>query len=340
MKARGFQGPLYRVARLDVRQQLHDDPQVKFRLAVLEKFEELNREHGVPVRDAARLVGVPRSTLYDWRRRYRRRGLAGLLPRSRRPRRVRRRQWDPALRKRLVELRRQYPGWGKRKLTVLLRREGWAVSENTVGRILSDLLRRGRIERSPRRVKRRRKPRTRTWATRGWAGLRSGVGRVLQLDTMSVGLCPGVSVKQFTAVDVASRYLVGALFRRATAKNARAFLSAVLNKMPFPVERIQVDGGSEFCAEFEAACAELGLPLIVLPPYSPRMNTRVEYVHGTCRRELYECVRMEEDLQQARRQWAKWETVYNRIRPHESLDLMTPLEYVKTHSPSEACSDM
>ena len=320
MKVKGFQGALYRVARLDMRQQLHDDPQVAFRRAALETFEELNREHGVPVRDAARLVGVPRSTLYDWRRRYRRRGLAGLLPRSRRPRRVRRRQWDPALRKRLVELRRQYPGWGKRKLTVLLRR--------------------GRIGRSPRRVKRRRKPRTRTWATRGWAGLRSGVGRVLQLDTMSVGLCPGVSVKQFTAVDVASRYLVGALFRRATAKNARAFLSAVLNKMPFPVERIQVDGGSEFCAEFEAACAELGLPLIVLPPYSPRMNTRVEYVHGTCRRELYECVRMEEDLRQARRQWAKWETVYNQIRPHESLDLMTPLEYVKTHSPSEACSDM
>ncbi|MCY3853375.1 MAG: integrase core domain-containing protein [Gammaproteobacteria bacterium] len=43
---------------------------------------------------------------------------------------------------------------------------------------------------------------------------------------------------------------------------------------------------------------------------------------------------------QARRQWAKWEAAYNRVRPHESLDLMTPLEHVKVHPPSEACSDM
>ena len=33
-------------------------------------------------------------------------------------------------------------------------------------------------------------------------------------------------------------------------------------------------------------------PLIVLLPHSPKMNTRVEYVHGTCRRELYECTKM------------------------------------------------
>ena len=66
--------------------------------------------------------------------------------------------------------------------------------------------------------------------------------------------------KPFTAVDVASRYLVGKLYARA----------------------IQVNGGSECCAEFEAACQQRQLPLIVLPPYSPKLNTRVEYVHGTC----------------------------------------------------------
>lgn len=34
--------------------------------------------------------------------------------------------------------------------------------------------------------------------------------------------------------------------------------------MPFPVKAVQIDGGSEFKAEFEEACAAASLPLFVL----------------------------------------------------------------------------
>jgi putative transposase len=39
--------------------------------------------------------------------------------------------------------------------------------------------------------------------------------------------------------------------------------------MPFPVKVIQVDGGSEFMAEFETAYQAKGVALCVLPPRSP-----------------------------------------------------------------------
>ena len=110
--------------------------------------------------------------------------------------------------------------------------------------------------------------------------------------------------------------------------------------MPFPIRGIQVVGGGEFCAEFEQACQERKIPLIVLPPYSPKMNTWVEYVHGTCRREFHECTEMAADLEAVRRQWAEWEDVYNRVRPHEILDLKTPIEYITRQSSSKACSHM
>ena len=100
------------------------------------------------------------------------------------------------------------------------------------------------------------------------------------------------------------------------------------------------DGGSEFCAEFEQACRERQIPLIVLPPYSLKLNSRVEYVHGTCRREFYECTEMAADLEGARRQWAGWEDTYNRVRPHESLGLKTPVQYISSRSSSRACSHM
>lgn len=340
MKARGFRRGLYRLARLGVRQKLYDDPEVQVRLAALEQFRDLNQTHGIPVREAARLIGVPLSNLYRWRKRCRANRVGGLRSRSRRPRRCPRKRWSPALTRRLIQLRKQYPGWGKRKLAVLLQREGYAVSESTVGRRISDLLRRGRIARSPRRARRERLPRTRPWAKRGWGGLVKTVGQVVQVDTMTVTPHYGFRFKQFTAVDVASRHLVGALYARATATCAARFLGQVLARMPFPVRAIQVDGGSEFHAEFEQACQARAIPLIVLPPRSPKMNSRVEYVHGTCRREFYECTEMAADLEGARRQWSVWEDTYNRVRPHESLDLKTPIEYITRQSSSRACSHM
>lgn len=340
MKARGFRRGLYRLARLGVRQKLYDDPEVQVRLAALEQFRALNQTHGIPVREAAELIGVPLANLYRWRKRYRANRVGGLRSRSRRPRRCPRRRWSPELTRRLIQLRKQYPSWGKRKLTVLLQREGYAVSESTVGRRISDLLRRGRIARSPRRARRERLPRTRPWAKRGWGGLVKTVGKVVQIDTMTVTPHYGFRFKQFTAVDVASRYLVGALYARATATCAARFLDQVLARMPFPVRAVQVDGGGEFCAEFERACQERSLPLIVLPPRSPKMNSRVEYVHGTCRREFYECTEMAADLEGARRQWSVWEDTYNWVRPHESLDLKTPIEYITRQSSSRACSHM
>ena len=58
--------------------------------------------------------------------------------------------------------------------------------------------------------------------------------------------------------------------RQAAAKNAAGFLGrAVLAGMPDPIKAIQINGGSEFMAVFETACAAKKIPLYVLPPRSP-----------------------------------------------------------------------
>ena len=86
--------------------------------------------------------GVSRATLYRWRKRFDPRDLPTLQERTRRPRRVRQPTWSPELVKAVLQLREQYPRWGKAKLAVLLRREGLVTSVSTVGRILADLKRR------------------------------------------------------------------------------------------------------------------------------------------------------------------------------------------------------
>ncbi len=50
---------------------------------------------------------------------------------------------------------------------------------------------------------------------------------------------------------------------------------------------IQVDGGSEFMKDFDAACQAKGIPLYVLPPKRLQYNGGVERINRTMRDDLY-----------------------------------------------------
>jgi putative transposase len=91
-----------------------------------------------------------------------------------------------------------------------------------------------------------------------------GPGDLVQVDTLDVRPVPGVVFKQFTARDVISRWDVIQAHGRATAYAASQFLETLLHRMPFPIRALQVDGGSEFAAEFEQACQRRGAPLVRL----------------------------------------------------------------------------
>src|SRR6267154_4531445 len=103
-------------------------------------------------RNAARTCrrfAISRQTFYRWKRRFDRHDVTTLEERSHRPRRVRQPSWTPALAERVLALRKQYPCWGKDKLTVLLAREKLFVSVSMAGRILSALKRRGALYEPP-----------------------------------------------------------------------------------------------------------------------------------------------------------------------------------------------
>src|SRR3989304_2790046 len=124
-----------------------------------------------------------------------------------------------------------------------------------VGRILTKLKERGVLSEAPLRDPwQRPRPPRRPYGIRKpkeYAATRPG--DIVQVDTAHIQPCPGWNFKHFTARDVATRWDVLEAHSRATAHAAAGFLDTVLARMPFSVKAIQVDGGSEFMAEFETA---------------------------------------------------------------------------------------
>lgn len=287
--------------------------------------------HGRNAAFTCRHFGISRQTFYRWWRRYDPHNLTSLEDRSHCPQRRRHPTWTATQAEAVLTLRREYPRWGKDKLVVLLGRKNLRLSTSMVGRILSDLKRRGVLVESPSKVPtRRRKMRGRPWARRKprfWPIQQPG--DLVQLDTKEVRPARGVVLKHFSARDMVSRWDVLEVHERATSLAAAHFLDTLINRMPFPIAAVQVDGGSEFAAEFETACQQRSLPLFVLPPRSPKLNGQVERSHRTHHEEFYQVIPDDWNVAQLNPQLRRWEHIYNTVRPHQALRYLTPLEFLE-----------
>ena len=284
--------------------------------------------HGQNVSLTCRHHGMSRRTFYRWQHRFEQQGLAGLEDRSHRPHRCPRPTWTTAQVQAVLALREEYPAWGKAKLAILLRRQGTALSVSMVGRILRHLTATGQLREAARRRRRtRRLPRP--YAVRKPKDyVVAAPGDLVQIDTLDVEVVPGARFKHLSLVDVCSRWHAAEIRRGATAMTMRENLEQMRARLPFPLLAIQIDGGSEFRAEFEAYCQAEGIRLFTLPPRSPKLNGRVERVQRTAREEFYACTDVAprlEDLQPALREY---EEIYNTIRPHHALGYLTPQEFL------------
>jgi putative transposase len=115
---------------------------------------------------------------------------------------------------------------------------------------------------------------------------------------------------------------------RATASAAAQFPDTLQHRMPFPIRAVQVDGGSQFAAEFEQACQQRGLHLFVLPPRSPKLNSAVERANRTHTQEFYQVTACSLEMKKLNRELRQWENIYSTVRPHQSLGYLTPQQFL------------
>ena len=292
-----------------------------------------SESHGGAVRATCERFGLSTSTFLTWRRRYQAGGAGALEDRSHRPHRVRQPTWNVELEEAVRRLRVAFPRWGKDKLVPLLRDQGCQTSASMVGRILVRLQAQGRLRAATLRdpcIVRRQRPRPHA-VRKPKSYLPALPGDLVQVDSADVRPAYGVHYKHFSARDVVCKWDVLDVFDRATASAAARFLEALIARSPYPVRAIQVDGGSEFKAEFEQLCQDRGIQLFVLPPRSPKLNGGGERAQRTHKEEFYELVDLPPTIGELRRKLLRHEEIYNTVRPHQTLGQRTPWAWLQDH---------
>jgi putative transposase len=336
MQVFGLQAAVYRGASWASRLAAKTSDIAAARRDALRRFEQARRD-GLSAEQAAKAVGGSRASLNRWSHQ--------LEPKSRRPHRMRPKTWTSQLVRAVQALRDDFPMWGKAKLGPLLRDQGFTASDATVGRILKSLMDRGVVQPVPQL---RKTQGARRWSAKRKHALRlpkgfrpDRPGGVVQVDTVFITLAPGKAIKHFTAYDPVAKWTVAKAANRATAKAASLFLDKVIAEMPFPVKAIQVDGGSEFKAEFEDACKAKQLALYELPPKRPQLNGAVERCNGAWRYEFYGVYDLPRSVEALNPILDSFQHLYNHHRPHGALAGATPAAYLaKLQAADTASSHM
>ena len=317
---------LYSYART---QECLDVYRKKYQTSV-DTWSKLKKE-GVCDKTCSEITTISRAT-YFRRKQILKNLEKNIIPPSKKPKKVNKPKWGEAQMQLVLRVRMENPTYGKEKIAIILKRDHeQTISESTVGRILTHLKAKGLVVKSPSvlRTKRKRsfgKSHAKPWTFKKYADM--AMGERVQIDHMTVTK-NGICIKHFQAWERRSKMIHAMVSSNAKASSAKRFLLDFVKNAPFEILSIQVDGGSEFMADFEQACAEMRLELIVLPPRKPEYNGGVERGNRTFREEFYnKSTLLADSVRGIQAELTKALFKYNNFRPHKNLSGLTPMEYI------------
>ncbi len=268
-------------------------------VALRAAVEVLRSEFAMKKRRACRVVGLAPATYY-----------------------YRARRADPVeLREKLKAYAAQRPRWGYRRLHVLLERDGHRVNHKRVFRVYS----------AEGLAVRRKKRKRVTASVRVLPPPPTKPRQQWTMDFTQDSLATGRQFRTLNLVDTFTREclvievdhsLPGARVVRVLQRLAE------LHGVP---EVIRIDNGSEFTSHVVDAWAyEHKVKLDFIRPGKPTENAHIESFNGKFRDEC-----LNENwflsLNDAKEKIEAYRLDYNGVRPHSSLDNLTPIEFASQH---------
>ena len=287
-----------------------------------EKMEIIHLvEHSeLPVKQTLAKLQVPRSTFYDWYRRYQELGPDGLKPKSSRNDQLWNRIPDP-VRKQIVKLALEYPEESPRQIAYrFIEEKSYFVSESSVYRILKsfDLIQSPAFEVITVKDK--------------FDNPTKRVNEMWQTDFTQFLVVAWGWYYLSTVLDDYSRYILSyTLSQTMKAQDAEGTLKLALSKAKidkvkvYHKPRLLSDNGPAYHSnELAQFLKERRIKHIHGAPYHPMTQGKIERWH----RSMKNVVKLQHyyspaELEQAIAAWVEY---YNNKRYHEALDNVTPAD--------------
>ena len=217
----------------------------------------------------------------------------------------------------IVQLASRYGRYGYRRVTALLRADGWRVNHKRVERIWrSEGL----------KVPNRQRKRGRLWLNDGSCIRLRPTHRnhVWSYDFVADRTSDGRALRILNIIDEHNRECLASLVeRRITADDALQTLTDLFTERGCP-EHIRSDNGPEFTAKaVREWLGRLGTRTLFIEPGSPWENGYIESFNGKMRDELLNREQFDTQLE-AKVLTENWRREYNEVRPHSSLGWRPP----------------
>jgi putative transposase len=227
---------------------------------------------------------------------------------------------ERALVTRMLELVRQRPRFGYRRIAWLLRSESWRASATRIYR----LWRREGLKVPQKKRKRRRLGKSANSCHRRRAEHKD---HVWCWDFVFDHTTGGSTLKWLSIVDEYTRECLALKVDRSITSEDVIDTLAELFAMRGVPHHIRSDNGSEFISRaIQRWLAQVEVETLYIEPASPWENGYAESFHSRLRDEFLALEEFE-SLAAARKLTAAWRADYNHHRPHGSLGYVTPVEF-------------
>ncbi len=224
---------------------------------------------------------------------------------------------EECLRVEIIRLASKYGRYGYRRITALLKREGFRVNHKRVERIWRE---------ESLKVPKKQPKRGRLWLNDGSCVRLRPTHRnhVWSYDFVADRTHDGRPIKMLTVIDEYSRECLAIVVeRRLQSDDVLSCITELFVKHG-PPEHIRSDNGSEFTARVvHQWLKRLGVQTLFIEPGSPWENGYNESFNGKFRDELLNG-EIFYTLKEAQVLIEEWRLEYNTFRPHSSLKYRPP----------------
>jgi transposase InsO family protein len=267
---------------------------------------------GVKPDQIAREVGKDRATIYRWIKGIKRSGIRRYLHQYQNAKKGRRqkRKTDPLIKARIYVIREEFHHCCGEKIRYWMKKHySTTVSVATIYRILKE--------------KYRLRSEWKKNQVRGPVPKAKQPREVIQYDTVDFG-----GLYAFTSVDIYTREAQVIMKTQLTAQAGQEALEGQMQYFGF-ADMLQRDGGSEFKAEWDAEAKQYCHRVRTARPYKKNEQSYIESFNRTLRKECLGWRKYrKQDLVWVQERVNTFVKFYNTERPHLSLNLMSPKEYL------------